>query len=1625
MVATDDPGAMLPNGDVLIALSPLGGLSSGEYTFPGPAYIYELNVNTGTYTEVTPPGLNNNAFVLNMVSLPTGQVLLGDDVSSSVLIYTPDGGPQDEWRPVITKISNNGAGTFTLTGMQINGLGEGANYGDDNESASNYPIVQILDTSGKIRYARTFNWSSTGVATNNTIVTTNFTLPAGLNLNQVASFTLVANGIASLPTNSPISLDTSDPNVTIRVDPADPTNAQVLAGSQVLENFPNGSAVPINIIGDANANRLTIDTSNGLITEPIYFDGGDGTNTVAVTGAAETSDSFTAGPNVGQGTSVIVGASGTQTVTFANVSSVYDSVPAAADTVNGTAGDDSIGYTAGPGGGVFVGATGLVTVNNLTTYEFNNKTFLTIASQAGNDTINLNDATTPAGLNAPITVDGGTPTAAGADALVINANGIAETLEPSGTGAGQVTGLRTISFTGIESLQMVNSGALRLGVDGTTGSDQLVYSPGATPDTATVTGAMNIGASQFPLVPVTLMNISSAGVALNAGPQIGGSDSVEFDGTSANNAVSVTNGGVSGGITLADTVAGTTLASLNLVNFSGGVTVRGHGGADAFTHDGNVPYPVAYTGSSTGDSLTFNGNGAAPTVNLGSQTVTDGTGTVSFTNLGTVNVSANAAGLTVDGTAGADSLTYTPTGAAAGTIAAAGLGTTLDFTSVGGTFTLDALGGMNAITIDGTSAGDAIVATRGAVNTSIQVGGFKAVTLVATDTQAVTVAGGGGDDTLAVNSTIGPVAFPITFDGGAGTNALSLTGGTAIADAYSPSSGLSTLAFAVGTETVQTVNTGTVLDAVAGPLTVNGTAAANAIGYATGFDSLANFEAGVADSAWGQLSVDGFVPIEWTGKTTLAIAAGAGNDTIDLNNPNAPTALTGIRVDGGTGTDTLVANTQSAPLVLEPTGQGAGTINYFGGGLPGSPFTEIEAVQFVGSSSSFGIDGTAGDDQFTFTPGATPDTGTVVGTMNTNGIAFPLVPVTFTDMQQSGLMAFNAFGQQGGSDSFVFNTTTANNSVSVVNGGVFGGQGLSDTANGSLFANLNLANMGGLVVQGHGVADTFTHDGTIAIPVAYSGSAASTLNFFGDGTAAVTVAPGAGTVAEAGFGTATVTGFGTINANAGGANLTVAGTAGDDELTVTPTAANAATAVLAAGGPTVNASNVGTLSVDLGGGTNRLIVNGTNGSDAINVTGSAVAINALVAVNFANVADLLVNGQTGADTFLATPSPTTAIAVDGGTAGGLPGDRLNLNVTLADNVTYVPGATSDSGAFVVNNNLPITFTNIESMSYQTASTHLAPDPLSPGKEELVINGSDAADYITVRPAQPKSSELLVTVNSGPSQLFDGVTGHIVIDGNNGNDSIVLDPTLKNPAIIDGGAGDDTITGGAGNDILTGGLGNNVINGGKGYNTLVESGDEDMTLVSGTTRTNGSLTGTLGSDVLYRATIQAARLTGGPSNNSLNASAFKGPVMLFGLGGDDTLAGGAGNDVLVGGDGNDVLSGGAGADVLIGGLGADSLAGGTGSDLLIAGNTSFDADVTSLALIQLEWLKGGSYKTKINQLTGATLGGKNGAVLLNNTTVFDDGLPNSLTGGKGTGDWFIVSATDVINDLEKGETVTTI
>jgi Ca2+-binding RTX toxin-like protein len=137
--------------------------------------------------------------------------------------------------------------------------------------------------------------------------------------------------------------------------------------------------------------------------------------------------------------------------------------------------------------------------------------------------------------------------------------------------------------------------------------------------------------------------------------------------------------------------------------------------------------------------------------------------------------------------------------------------------------------------------------------------------------------------------------------------------------------------------------------------------------------------------------------------------------------------------------------------------------------------------------------------------------------------------------------------------------------------------------------------------------------------------------------------------------------------------------------------------------------------------------------------------------------------------------------------------------------------------------------------------------------------------------------------------------------------------------------------------------------------------------------------------------------------------------LVGGGGNDSLDGGSNDDVVLGGAGDDALDGGGGKDIVIGGAGSDVLVGSDGNDILFGGKTVAALDpllsgdaIGNLAKIRAEWTRTDlGYHDRISHLMKG--GGLNGNLVLNSSTLSDDGAADSLTGNAGN-DWFIVTDT---------------
>ena len=189
-LTADAPSAVLPNGNVLTA-------ASAAYE-KSPEHFYLFN-GTSFNLLADPPGASTTpTYATYMLDLPTGQVLAR--IGSALEVYTGTGAPHASWLPTITSVATTLAAgsTYTVSGHQLNGLSQGAAYGDDFQDATNFPLVRITNsTTGQVSYARSTKMSSMSVAPNNSS-SSDFTLPSGVATGP-GSLVVVANGIASAP----------------------------------------------------------------------------------------------------------------------------------------------------------------------------------------------------------------------------------------------------------------------------------------------------------------------------------------------------------------------------------------------------------------------------------------------------------------------------------------------------------------------------------------------------------------------------------------------------------------------------------------------------------------------------------------------------------------------------------------------------------------------------------------------------------------------------------------------------------------------------------------------------------------------------------------------------------------------------------------------------------------------------------------------------------------------------------------------------------------------------------------------------------------------------------------------------------------------------------------------------------------------------------------------------------------------------------------------------------------------------------------------------------------------------------------------------------------------------------
>ena len=172
--------------------------------------------------------------------------------------------------------------------------------------------------------------------------------------------TVIANFAPTDPLNLYGDQDYPNENDTFRLvrDPSNNNLLDVYLNGTLQGQYVLADISQINVNGEGGNNTLIVYSSNGLIAVPngIQYNSGNtgtgGFNTLVLdqptSTTVQTSDTYSVGPNVGQGTDAIVGPGpATQTVYFTNLAPTFDSVPATTETVFATNASNAINYSEG------------------------------------------------------------------------------------------------------------------------------------------------------------------------------------------------------------------------------------------------------------------------------------------------------------------------------------------------------------------------------------------------------------------------------------------------------------------------------------------------------------------------------------------------------------------------------------------------------------------------------------------------------------------------------------------------------------------------------------------------------------------------------------------------------------------------------------------------------------------------------------------------------------------------------------------------------------------------------------------------------------------------------------------------------------------------------------------------------------------------------------------------------------------------------------------------------------------------------------------------------------------------------------------------------------------------------
>ena len=403
-----------------------------------------------------------------------------------------------------------------------------------------------------------------------------------------------------------------------------------------------------------------------------------------------------------------------------------------------------------------------------------------------------------------------------------------------------------------------------------------------------------------------------------------------------------------------------------------------------------------------------------------------------------------------------------------------------------------------------------------------------------------------------------------------------------------------------------------------------------------------------------------------------------------------------------------------------------------------------------------------------------------------------------------------------------------------------------------------------------------------------------------------------------------------------------------------------------AGTPDIAYANIDSLSVTGTGGSDTIDTQLNAGSDldAVTVSGANGNDQFYVDLNTGNMTtndvaglvSLALNGNAGIDTFGETPSnaplppppaplqapvfplgkgkiqpsTTTVITINGGspTVGGPPAFNATAGNVAGDKLNLDMSPASGPSVVVIVSTVSglATATGYQNTNFSDIeSIELCDQFLLTHVQmgDLFIRGTEGADVIQFqRTSTPNIYRTRVN-----SQFFNlGATRKMVVYGRGGNDMLMMVNTPLDAEFY-GEGGDDYMSGYTGNDLMVGGDGKDRIIGHEGNN---EMWGDNLPMPANGFALEGpgdgadQISGGSGLDTIY-----------GQGGNDV-IDAVGGVDYVSGGSGDDNIAGGEGNDRLYGGAGNDTVSGDAGDDLVAGNAGNDRLYGRGGNDAVIGG-----------------------------------------------------------------------------------------